>query len=216
MKAPALFAAAVFLTATSFADIIFHNGVEATKLPAAADVAFPAFAADEFRLEAGRDTIRNVHWWGGYGGGTHGVDHFTIALYEEVLGAPASQSFYMFQVQSYTREIWWRTDYFNNDVYFYSAPIDPITLIPDATYYLSIWESEFSGPKWTWSESSYNHSRSYFRTSLESAWEDDDMRYRLAFYLTDDRPPIPEPGTVAILCLGLVGLAMRKSAGSVP
>lgn len=214
MKASVLFAATLLLAATSFADIIYYNGTEATKLPAPADVGYSFYVADDFRLEVGYNTIRNVHWWGGYSGsGPPEVDHFTIALYAEVGGAPASQSFYTFQVQSYVRETWWRTDYFNNEVYLYSAPIAPITLTPDTTYYLSIWESNPTGPDWVWSEACYNCSESFARTSLGAPWEVDWMRYKLAFYLTDDRQPIPEPGTVVILGMGLAGLTLRRIRG---
>lgn len=212
MKNILLLVACLAVGASGFADTIYNNGGPRNELMPGSDRGFPVMLADSFVLQPGHSTVTQVHWWGGYGGRPlPNIDDFIIAIYGDDGGMPEVDPLFEMAITSYTRALSSPPDRFNGDVYAYSAFIGNVTLLPGERYYLSITNNTFVvGSGWGWSDGCHNCSDSYVRSDPNAPWRLDGLLLNLAFFLTDDAPPIPEPSTILLLSIGLAGLALRK------
>ena len=169
-------------------------------------------AADDFLMESDQ-TITDIHWWGVTNGGIAGSD-FQFIFYEDDSDQPGN--IILTTCGSLSSEIYdtgsgWEVNGY--DVYLYSSFLStPFNAQADTIYWLSIF-NQFdpvgASTSWGWqiaNTKSFGGNVSSQEYPGGGGWI---TLYELglAFRLTDDAAPVPEPATMLLLGTGLVGVA---------
>ena len=190
------------------AAVIFDQTVDLTAGVFNSDFALPPQATDDFQLQPGASTISGIHWWGGYLSTPLAVDRFTIRIFADDAGAPAVNPLAQFDV-GHVGRIDTGAEANNLDIYAYSVDITPLALMADVTYWLSIVnDSTGSGGEhyWKWSTEP-GEGNSQARAQDGQDWSE--YNGKLGFRLTNDATEVAEPGTLALLGLGLAGIGFQ-------
>lgn len=197
------------LTAASArADVIYTNGSPQLVPVQAqgalfADAGNPGFsaAADDFILQGGLNTIRDIHWWGVYSG-TLVSDNFSINIYNNNAGTVGTLAAAV-NIESLVKTNTGST-LSGLTLFSYDAVVSPITLQAGLTYWLGISNASgiTNGNGWAWAESN-TFSGSARQFSSNSGTWGNSVNDSLAFNLTND---IPEPSSVILAILGGLGL----------
>ena len=93
-----------------------------------------------------------------------------------------------------------------NNIFKYSANITSVALAANTTYYLGI--KSTNSMIWTWNFGSGGDGSSYVKSANnDTTWNaiPGDMAFRLT-----SQTQVPEPSTLAIFALGMIGLASRR------
>ena len=168
-------------------------------------------AAEDFVLPLGATTVTDAHWWGAcFGGGTTcPAGNFVIGFYNDAAGAPGSliQQYSVGNAnQKATGKFIFNTIFAE---YAYSADFAPLVLAPATKYWFTVSNTTTTGQVWGM-ETTGPGSHQQFLTG--TGWTLGENS--LAFNLTNDHASIPEPASLALLSLGLVGLgALRRRKG---
>jgi hypothetical protein len=166
------------------------------------DFQWPQQIADYFTLSSGQNILADIHWFGTYEPtGTAPTDDFTIRIFGDLASAP------LYEIAVGDSAV--RTDIGPlgdfESAYEYSLDIDPIALLADTTYWLSI-INDWDNWGWRWSADSGN--------SL-GRFDDADEGWivagtELAFNLTGGTGTVSLPTTLALFGIGLAGLGWSR------
>lgn len=190
------------------AAVIFDQSVDVTVTAVPSDINyFLAEAAGDFQLQPGASTVSGIRWWGGYSNMPTGIDSFAIRIFADDAGVPAADALAEFDVGQASR-VSTGLDAYGLDVYAYEASFGPVDLMANVTYWLSIVHDTSAGDIeiWYWSADHAGSSLYRFMPSGPD-WIEQDAR--LGFQLTNDTATVPEPGTLAIFGLSLVGIGFQ-------
>lgn len=162
--------------------------------------------AAQFTL-AGPATINQMTWYGGYTENSAGTDNFTMRIFSggttpgsqlsTVLFGAASRSATGISVSS-----------FEYTEYVYTSSIFSNINLAAGTYFISLSNDDSGSDTWFWEGSSSGES--FGVASYDgSGWKNPEI-VGLAFQLLNSQTgSVPEPGSIALLGLGLAGLAVR-------
>lgn len=214
IKLLAYMALALASATASHATIIYESGAPNGGSGVASDVGGNILVADDFSLSSGATTFNQVTWWGiysptGSSGGTNIVDNFTIAIYESANGVPFTNPLETYSLGAVSRvEV---GPFRDNFYYEYFANISSTSLQANTTYYLSIWNNTSGAVEdWFWmgAVGATGANATYHRTRVSNAWSPRGSA-PVAYNLSNEVAPVPEPATMSLLGIGLVGLALR-------
>jgi hypothetical protein len=166
-------------------------------------------AADDFVLNAGANTVTDVHWTGIYlPADTPGTDAFTVTFYADSSGLPGN-SLAVFNVGSAVNRTDTGTDVSGSDLFSYSIDIPALTLTPDVRYWISVTNDTTSDldDEWRWGAIFVPFIDSAF--FIAPAWSRND--FEVDFSLTGPAV-VPEPSSALLSMLGVVvaALAARR------
>ena len=172
----------------------------------------PIQRADDF-LFSSTSQITTINWWGQYAfNNTPGPDDFTLRIFADLSGTPASIPLFQFALGNVGR-VTTGVVSFGSDVYGYSGVLSsPVTLSGGTTYWLSIVNNTASdaNDNWYWQRVSRFTGSVQSRNTDVSPWGVIEPS-TLAFNLQGS--VVPEPSFLALLLVGGTSLAFTVRKG---
>lgn len=157
-------------------------------------------------------TINQMTWYGGYTENSAETDSFTMRIFSggTTLGSPLSTVLFGAASRSATGD---SVSSFEYTEYVYTSSIFSNINLAAGTYFISLSNDDSGSDTWFWEGSSSGES-SGVASYDGSGWKNPEI-VGLAFQLLNSQTgSVPEPGSIALLGLGLVGLAVRRRNSS--
>jgi hypothetical protein len=207
------------ITATAQAGVIYDNDAPPINAAAQSD-AVGFIRAEDFSLAAGATTITDVHWTGLYAlNNVTPADNFRLEFFGDTgSGGPLSAPFLSLAIGNNAVRVDSGIDVAGIDLYRYSVDftaisVAPVLLSPGTPYWLSIFNDTGGDDvpnSWAWGGrlTGLSGDELAIRNASSDVWGSQSGT-RLDFQLTDDAVvrPIPEPATVWLVVLALLGIA---------
>jgi hypothetical protein len=190
------------------AAIVYDNGGPNGDLPGwtSSSTPFNIQITDDFTL-ANETAIRDIHWFGSPELATAAPTQFLIQIFSSLGTTPeTSTSVFDLTVNEWITSDTGIDDFNDRRIYEYGIEI-PELLLEAGTYWLSVFENSVW---WTWANSTSNGNTNAFQPLPTGSGEWEEVGREMAFNLTDDLPTLPEPTTVALLAVGIVGLGYKR------
>src|SRR5262249_46965227 len=120
------------------ADLLFSQPVIDGGVGLASDFARAQQEADNFALSQAA-SVQTIHWWGAYANNALGTDNFTLRVFADVAGNPATTPFVNVSGLNVTRTATNLLDNLGDRIYEYLATFaSPVPLDVGTSYYLSV------------------------------------------------------------------------------
>ncbi len=192
------FVTAWFCVGTAAASVIFDQS-PGPGGPLGSGSSGSARTYDDFMF-TNSATVRDVHWWGTLGGAS---DSFTFTIYGDSAGKPGAELFST--TGSLTKQPV-SVGVPSDPITYYSSDLStPFDASANTRYWLSIYDAGVD--PWSWQQANANTNGAWrygpIPNTTDIGWL---ARNDRAFQLTG----IPEPGTLALLGLGLASLAATR------
>ena len=197
-------------TVVEAATIIYDNGIGGAANIDLATISELTHgqAADDFVLQFGAHDFDIVYWSGIYGGSDNqvAVEQFYIRVFgDDGYGPEVIPLVNLVQGTDFTVQ----KVYDPGEGYNYVAELSaPVHLMPMTTYWLSIVNDTDSDPdNWYWGAlNGAGNDAGRYNDSFEWGLDSDDST-DFALALGGQMPFVPEPSTLALVAVGLMGLA---------
>lgn len=162
-----------------------------------------ATSYDNFALGSAT-AINQVEWAGGYfnpqSPGT--IKAWTVNFYANNAGQPGTL-ITSFNIAGNGNESFVQDDVLGDPIYFYKVGVS-FNAAAGTTYWLSVVPDLTFSPQWGWTSSSTGDSISYTNYFGTLSSNPTDLAFAL---FRQQQTTVPEPGTLMLLCIGVLGAA---------
>jgi len=168
---------------------------------------FGAQLAESFQFSSNVE-LSDISWWGSYTFGPQATESFTIRVFADDAGDPATTPLFETSYSGNGDGSEGLLDLFGGTVYRYDISlVAPLSLPGGIDYYLSVMNND-ANDEWWWLESSVgdNWARGFDGDNWSYSQADFDLSYRL---IAEEVAQIPEPGPLLLMSMPLLFLATR-------
>ena len=198
--------AGLILSVSSFASagLIIEKSLDTTNYGWNANVNGTSQQSTDFFMLTQTSSVSSVEWYGFRDAGLN----FSIRFFDNITAGNNTSFFYEDLVLA--TAIGTGIIHNSYEIFKYSANITELTLLSNKNYYLAV--NSTSASTWVWNFSAPSGNDLFHRNGDADTWREISSlgRDSHAFSLHGDAVSVPEPSTLVIFALGIMGLASRR------